>query len=34
MTLKEKKQLFSEVKPYWKEAVDEAETMVDFSNCL
>ena len=30
MTFKEKKQLFAEIKPYWREALEEAETMVDF----
>lgn len=34
MTYKEKKELFSEVKPYWREALEEADTMVDFFEIL
>lgn len=34
MTFKEKKQLFAEIKPYWREALEEAETMVDFFELL
>ena len=34
MTFKEKKELFEEVKPYWREALEEAETMVDFFELL